>query len=155
VSVDGIGKVGADAQGGLSSLDMAAISTRVDAARAADQEQQVTQAAAKAATAATGEVSPKELARLKAVSQDFESLFLGYMMKTMRNSVPKGGLWGQSQGEQIFTEMRDDELAKGLAKAGGIGLARLLEDQLKQTLQMQAQGAAKAAALAAEKERNG
>ena len=151
--MDAIGKVGGDA-GGMSSLDMAAISTRVDAAKAADQEQQVSQAAARAVTPGTAEVNPKELARLKAVSQDFESLFLSYMMKTMRNSVPKGGLWGQTQGEQIFTEMRDDELAKGLAKAGGIGLAPLLEQQLKQTLQMQAQNAAKAAALAAENARN-
>jgi flagellar protein FlgJ len=150
--MDAIGKVGGDA-GGLGSMDMAAISSRVDAARSAEQEQQVSQDAARAVTPGTAEVSPKELARLKAVSQDFESLFLGYMMKTMRNSVPKGGLWGQTQGEQIFTEMRDDELAKGMAKAGGIGLASLLEQQLTQTLQRQAQNAAKAAALAAESAR--
>jgi len=136
------GSTASPSTGGLSSLDMQAINIRVDAARSQDQAQQVTQAAAKASQG--GPASEKQLAKLHAVAQDFESLFLGYMMKTMRQSVAKGGLWGDSQGEQIFSEMRDDELAKGLAKAGGIGLAKLLEEQLKQSLATQAREAAKA-----------
>lgn len=141
MSVEALGKIAGGADGGgMSSLDMAAMGTRVEAARFADQEQQVSQAAARATAPAPG-APAKELAKLRQVSQDFESIFLGYMMKTMRESVPKGSLWGQSQGEQIFSEMRDDEMAKGLAKAGGIGLAKLLEDQLKQTLATQARAA--------------
>ncbi len=83
-------------------------------------------------------MDPKEAAKLQKVSKDFESIFLGYMMKTMRESVAKGGLWGDSQGEQIFSEMRDEELSKGMANAGGIGLSRLLVEQLKQSLKTSA-----------------
>jgi flagellar protein FlgJ len=136
------GSTASPSTGGLSSLDMQAINIRVDAARSQDEAQQVTQAAAKATQG--GPATDKQLAKLHAVSQDFESIFLGYMMKTMRESVAKGGLWGDSQGEQIFTEMRDDELAKGLSKAGGIGLAKLLEEQLKQSLMAHAQAQEKA-----------
>lgn len=154
MSLDGVGKVGLDT-GAMGSMDMAGMGARVDAARSSEQAQKLNQLAATADASATGQVSPKELARLKAVTQDFESIFLGYMMKTMRQTVPKAGFWGsdKDQADQIFTEMRDDELAKGMAKAGGIGLGKMLEQQLKQTLEMQAHSAALAAALAAENKR--
>ena len=154
MSLDGVGKIGLET-GAMGSLDMAGMGARVDAARSAEQAQKLSQLAASADATAEGQVSPKELARLKAVTQDFESIFLGYMMKTMRQSVPKSGFWGSKKDEadQIFTEMRDDELAKGMAKAGGIGLAKLLEQQLKQSMEMQAHSAFLAASLAAENRR--
>lgn len=64
------------------------------------------------------------------VSKDFESIFLGYMLKQMRKTVPPDPLFGDSQAKQIFYEMYDDETAKELAKAGGIGLAAVLTKQL-------------------------
>ena len=72
--------------------------------------------------------------RLEKVTQDFESIFLAYMLKTMRQAVPKSDFLGQSQAHEIFTEMRDEELAKGMAQAGVIGLSRLMVDQLKRQL---------------------
>ncbi len=92
--------------------------------------------------ASTGRVDPKELASLRKASQDFESLFLSYIMKVGREATLKGGFMGHSQGEEIFTEMRDDELAKHMAHAGGIGLAKLLVEQLSRTLAAQARAKA-------------
>lgn len=121
-----------------ASPDLSAWSARLEAAQAARNEAQVQQAAAalngaqKADAAAAKD--PKETAKLRKVSQDFESLFLAYMMKTMKGALPKSEFLGQSQGEKIFTEMKDEELAKGMATAGGIGLAKLLEQQLLQSL---------------------
>jgi len=94
--------------------------------------------ASSAKAGANAAVDPKEIERLRKVSQDFESLFLSYMMKVGREASMKGDLMGHSQGEEIFTEMRNDELAKHMAAAGGIGLAKLLVEQLTRTLQQQA-----------------
>lgn len=123
----------------LQSPNLNAWSARLEAAQAVRVEAQVEQAAATLRSAGSGAgKDPKEMAQLRKVSQDFESLFLAYMMKTMKQAIPKSGYLGDSQGEKIFTEMKDEELAKGMAKAGGIGLARLLEQQLTQSLRQAA-----------------
>lgn len=70
--------------------------------------------------------------KLKKVSQEFESIFLGYMLKQMRKTVPEDPLFGNSTAKDIFYEMYDDAVARELSKAGGIGLASLLYKQLSQ-----------------------
>ena len=132
----------------LQSPNMTQWSAKLDAAQSERADMEVKQAAASvekigAQTAGTKSIDPKEAAKLKAVSQDFESLFLSYMFKTMKSTVPENSFMGQSQGEQIFSEMKDDELAKGMAKAGGIGLSKLLEEQLLRSLQAPSLGAAR------------
>lgn len=117
----------------LQSPNLSAWTARLEAAQQARIEGEVERAAASLKGAGQGR-DPKELAQLRKVSQDFESLFLAYMMKTMKQAIPKSEFLGDSQAEKIFTEMKDEELAKGMAKAGGIGLARLLEQQLTQSL---------------------
>jgi len=70
------------------------------------------------------------LSQLKAVTQEFESIFLGYMLKTMRKTVPESELMVKSMAKDIFLEMHDEEISKELARAGGIGLAAVLYKQL-------------------------
>ncbi|MGH7442662.1 MAG: rod-binding protein, partial [bacterium] len=110
----------------------------MDSALAASDERLAHNDAAGVDSTPSSGVNPQELAKLRKVSQDFESLFLSYMLKVGREAGFKGSLMGHTQGEEIFTEMRDDELAKHMAKAGGIGLAHLLVEQLTRTLQAQA-----------------
>jgi flagellar protein FlgJ len=55
-------------------------------------------------------------------------------LKTMRDTVPKGGLLNSSPEQELFTSMHDEELAKSLSQAGGIGLGKLMVEQLKRTL---------------------
>lgn len=74
------------------------------------------------------------LKKLTKVSRDFESIFLGHMLKAMRDTVPKGGLLDNSQEHDIFMSMHDDEIAKNLSQAGGIGLGKMMVEQLKKTL---------------------
>jgi Rod binding domain-containing protein len=74
------------------------------------------------------------LQKLTKVSRDFESIFLGYMLKAMRDTVPKADLLDNSQEHDIFISMHDDEIAKNLSQAGGIGLGKMMVDQLKKTL---------------------
>lgn len=81
----------------------------------------------------TGNASEKAyFKQLKKVTQEFESIFLGYMLKQMRKSVPKTELFGNSMAQDIFTEMHDETISKELAKAGGIGIAAMLYSQLSE-----------------------
>lgn len=124
--------------GETQSVDSAEWNARLEVAQSASEARMVDRDAATASAHKAGGVDPKEMDKLRKVSQDFESVFLSYMMKVGRESGMKGGFLGHSEGEEIFTGMRDDELAKHMAKAGGIGLSKLLVEQLSRTLQEQA-----------------
>jgi flagellar protein FlgJ len=69
---------------------------------------------------------------LKEATQEFESLFLHHLMKTMRSTVPKGELFHGGVNEDIYADMLDQEIAK-VASQRGIGLAELLYQQLRRT----------------------
>lgn len=67
---------------------------------------------------------------LKKALKDFESLFINQMMKTMREGVGKSELFHGGSGEDIYTSMLDEELAKTMSNAGGIGLEKMLLKQM-------------------------
>lgn len=79
---------------------------------------------------AEGKKDSAYLQQIQKVSKEFESIFLGYMLKQMRKTVPEDPLFGQSNAKDIFFDMYDDATAKEMAKAGGIGLAIMLYKQL-------------------------
>ena len=62
--------------------------------------------------------------------RDFEALFLGYMMKEMRKTVPEDGLFSGGRAEEMYTSMLDNETAKSITKHNGLGLAPMLYRQL-------------------------
>ena len=62
--------------------------------------------------------------------RDFEALFVGYMMKEMRKTIPDDGLFSGGRAEQMYTSMLDDETAKSISKHNGMGLAPMLYRQL-------------------------
>lgn len=59
---------------------------------------------------------------LAAAAQAFESYFLSYLMKVMRETVPKGGLLSNRMGEVFYT-LLDQEIGERAAEVGGIGLS--------------------------------
>ena len=71
-------------------------------------------------------------AELREVSKNFESIFMGMLMKEMRNSVQKSGLLGNSQGMEFFESMYDEQLTRQLASSGGIGIGHMVYERLKQ-----------------------
>ena len=73
---------------------------------------------------------PNQDAKLKEACEGFESVFIHQLIKEMRKTVPKDGLLHSSQEEQ-YSSMFDEELAKSLAKGGGIGLADYMQGQIK------------------------
>lgn len=58
-------------------------------------------------------------------SQKFESYFLSYLMKVMRDTVPKGELTANKMGE-MFQSFYDQEIGKRAAESGGIGLSNYM-----------------------------
>lgn len=67
---------------------------------------------------------------LEKTCQEFESLFVSYMMQQMRQTIPEGGLISRSQGEKIYTGMLDNEIAKTVSHSQGMGLARVMYEQM-------------------------
>jgi flagellar protein FlgJ len=66
-------------------------------------------------------------------AEGMEAMFLDYMMKTMRESIPKNDMDLESPATAIYRSMQDSESAKTAAHAGGVGLA----DQLIAYLESQ------------------
>ena len=79
--------------------------------------------------------------KLREATQQFEAFFVGYLLKEMRKSVGgEGGVLTPSQGEKIFRDMMDDELARTMSKTSQMGLADLLYEQLAPTLNQTTEG---------------
>ena len=71
--------------------------------------------------------------KLASACQDFEAVFIGQLWKQMRASVPKDGLF-HSKEEESYLSMFDQELSLKMSRAGGIGLADLLQSNLSERL---------------------
>lgn len=64
----------------------------------------------------------------RAAAQQFEAMFLGMVMKSMREATPSEGLLNSEQGK-MMTGMLDQQLSQALA-ARGVGLADVLARQM-------------------------
>ena len=67
---------------------------------------------------------------LRAAAQQFESLFVSMMLKSMQQANFKDPLFGSDQGD-LYQEMYDDQLAAEMSKGKGLGLADMLVQQLR------------------------
>ncbi|WP_334158388.1 flagellar assembly peptidoglycan hydrolase FlgJ [Oryzomicrobium sp.] len=68
-------------------------------------------------------------AALKSTAQQFEALFLQQVLKSMRDTLPKDGLFDNDT-TRLYTSMLDQQLALRLASSGQVGLAKVIEQQL-------------------------
>ncbi len=64
-----------------------------------------------------------KLLKLKKACQDFESIFIYYMLKSMRTSDSKSNLFGEGLGSDIFMQMFDQGLADKMAASGQLNIA--------------------------------
>ncbi len=67
-------------------------------------------------------------AQLKRAAAEFESFFIYYMLKSMRQAIPKGGLL-DSRHRDTYTGLFDQEVAGLATRRGGFGLGKAIEDQ--------------------------
>ena len=76
--------------------------------------------------------------QLKSLSQQFESIFVHQLLKSMRSTVQKTGLF-DSHATNMYESLHDEEMSKLMTKKKGIGLANIiykdlarLEEKIKQ-----------------------
>src|SRR5882757_1455299 len=67
---------------------------------------------------------------IRAVAEQFESMFTRMMLKSMRDAVGPDPMFGSNQ-EQMYQGMADDQLSVQLSKGKGLGLADMLVRQLQ------------------------
>lgn len=77
--------------------------------------------------AATAQNTP---ASIKETAKQFEALFVGMMMKSMRKATPSDGPLDSEQGK-MFTSMLDQQISQKIA-ARGMGLADVIAKQMMQ-----------------------
>ncbi len=67
---------------------------------------------------------------LKETCKDFESIFIKQMIKGMRRTVIKSGLFEESNQKDIYQDMFDQQVAREIARGKGIGLGDKLYKSL-------------------------
>jgi flagellar protein FlgJ len=73
----------------------------------------------------------KDPEALRRTCQDFEAVMLKEMLKSMRNTVPDDGLVEKSNGQEIFDDLMDQEVATQMARTEGVGIGEMLFRQLQ------------------------
>jgi murein DD-endopeptidase MepM/ murein hydrolase activator NlpD len=87
---------------------------------------------AQALGAATGNAAPNEKQK---AAQEFVSLLFLEVLKAMRAAIPKGGLFdSESLESDVYTSLSDTEVARSLAGREGLGLRRIIEKALDQSV---------------------
>jgi len=81
-------------------------------------------------TTLRAEAAKNPNAALEEVAAQFESIFLQQMLKSMRDATVKSELFDSSQMD-TYQGMADQQLALKLAEGGGIGLARMMVEQMQ------------------------
>lgn len=84
---------------------------------------------------AQGLPRPKESSELQKASQEFESLFIYFLLKTMRGSIPSSTFLGKGPGEDMYISLFDQEIAKNIAQGGGIGISEMMMRKLSDSNQ--------------------
>lgn len=78
----------------------------------------------------TAGLSEKQRLQARKISQDFEGVFVGMMMKSMRSTVQEDKLTGGGHGEDVYRSLLDQEYATAAVKRGGLGLAKQIEKEI-------------------------
>ncbi|MDD5457317.1 MAG: rod-binding protein [Candidatus Margulisbacteria bacterium] len=64
-------------------------------------------------------------------AKEWESYFIGYMLKEMRKTIPKSDVLGSDGfAKDTYYEMLDQQLAQNIAENGGFGFANSLYKNL-------------------------
>lgn len=72
-----------------------------------------------------------ELKKLKNVSEEFESILINEMFKSMRKTINKADLVKVSMAENIFEDMLYTEYSKEFAKSNSLGVSKMIYDQME------------------------
>ncbi len=75
------------------------------------------------------------LQHLHTAATQLEGVFMDMLFSAMRETVPQQSIFGkESSAEQTFQTMLDEQRSQQMAQTGSIGIAKVLEEQLKQSV---------------------
>ncbi len=57
-------------------------------------------------------------------------MFMSQMLKSMRQTIPQTGFFGNDPGKEIYQSLMDQELSQKLARRGGLGLGMMIYRQV-------------------------
>ena len=77
-----------------------------------------------------GPLARTEAEAVTEVARQFEALFIGNLLKSMRSTEMEHGLFGKDRSSQMYQEMHDEALASELAKDHGLGIGDMLKAEL-------------------------
>lgn len=69
--------------------------------------------------------------KLRQKCQDFEAIMVQSMLKSMRASVPDGGLLPKGNDQKIFQDLMDQNIAIEMSRKEGMGIGDALFRQLQ------------------------
>ena len=78
--------------------------------------------------------SQKDRKALKKTCQDFEAIFIQSLFKSMRKTVPDGGLLKKDNATAVYQDMLDQEIAKNISQKQSVGLAEQMYRQMEKKL---------------------
>jgi peptidoglycan hydrolase FlgJ len=77
---------------------------------------------------------------LQGAAQQFEAMFIGMLMKSMRDATPQDGLFDSDQ-TRLYQSMLDQQMAQAMAKRG-IGLGAMMVKQLSKAVEQNPESSA-------------
>jgi peptidoglycan hydrolase FlgJ len=72
----------------------------------------------------------KEQQKLKGTCEEFEAILTNILFKSMRESIPKADPEGADHAMELYEGMLDDAVARQLSHGPGLGLGKMLYQQL-------------------------
>ena len=76
----------------------------------------------------------ERLTELKAATQEFEAVFVNYMLKVMRSTIEPADEETSSLGKDVYMGMFDNEISLDIARNNSMGIGDLLYRQLEGTV---------------------
>jgi len=81
-------------------------------------------------TVATTKSQPN-LQQLRTATQEFEALFVNYMLKVMRSTIEPADEEASSLGKDVYMSMFDQEISLNIARSQSLGVGEMLFKQLE------------------------
>ncbi len=87
---------------------------------------------------ANGDAVASKQNEVLSVAKKFEALMLHSMLKSMRATIVENELTG-SNGQDMYRDMMDQEIAKNISESGGFGIQAVLARQLGASMGLEAE----------------
>ncbi len=120
----------------MSVLDKQGVSPAMSALnnRRSNQEAERAQAVRMGKSGETGADLEK---KVRGVAEDFVSVFMSQITKSMRATVQENAAMHGDNGEKFFQDMLDAEYSKSMAKGSGYGLTDLIYESMMASYRVQ------------------